>query len=246
MAIDVRSLVDAGRGLVSRRVYSDPEIYELERIFERCWLFLAHRARSPSPGDFFSTRMGEDPVLVVRQNDGSIGAFLNACSHRGMRVCPPGARRPGVLHAGASGPLEHDVPAAEVAGLADRAPLKDIQHDAGTLLDALEVRAMDELGMVPVHRVLDPELPVRMVRVFVDAGACLDLSLGREFDEEIDLSLREPEVIGETLPGRAETREDEAAVGIDARHGDEPVVVFPEGIVIALGVRGSASAPSRR
>jgi phenylpropionate dioxygenase-like ring-hydroxylating dioxygenase large terminal subunit len=31
--------------------------------------------------------MAEDPVLVVRQKDGSIRAFLNQCRHRGMRIC---------------------------------------------------------------------------------------------------------------------------------------------------------------
>ena len=31
--------------------------------------------------------MGEDPVIVVRGADGVIRAFLNACRHRGMRVC---------------------------------------------------------------------------------------------------------------------------------------------------------------
>ena len=89
MAIDVRSLLDLENGFVSRRVYSDPELYELEleRIFARCWLFLAHESQIPKPGDFFSTFMGEDPVIVIRQNDGSIHAFLNSCSHRGMKVC---------------------------------------------------------------------------------------------------------------------------------------------------------------
>ena len=31
--------------------------------------------------------MGEDPVLVVRDNDGHVRAFLNVCRHRGNRLC---------------------------------------------------------------------------------------------------------------------------------------------------------------
>src|SRR5262249_40107121 len=89
MAIDVESLVNLEEGTVSRLVYSSREVYELEleRIFARCWIFLAHESQIPKPGDFFSTYVGEDPVLVVRQGDGSVKAFLNACSHRGMKVC---------------------------------------------------------------------------------------------------------------------------------------------------------------
>lgn len=89
MPTDPRTLVDLEEGTVSRLVYSDPELYELEleRIFARCWLFLAHDSQIPKPGDFFATYMGEDPILVVRQSDGSVKAFLNACAHRGMKVC---------------------------------------------------------------------------------------------------------------------------------------------------------------
>ncbi len=41
----------------------------------------------PKPGDFFSTYMGTDPILVVRQKDKSVKALLNFCRRRGMRVC---------------------------------------------------------------------------------------------------------------------------------------------------------------
>jgi 3-phenylpropionate/trans-cinnamate dioxygenase alpha subunit len=51
MENDTLGLVDAENGLVSRRIFIEPEIYEQEqeRIFARCWLFLCHESQIPQP-----------------------------------------------------------------------------------------------------------------------------------------------------------------------------------------------------
>jgi len=82
-------LVDIKEGWVDRRIFCEQDIYEQElyRIFARSWLFVAHDSQIPNPGDFLTTTMGEDGVIVSRQKDGSVKVFLNSCPHRGNKVC---------------------------------------------------------------------------------------------------------------------------------------------------------------
>ena len=89
MVADLKGLVDNDQGLLSRRIFIEEDIYqqELEQIFARCWLFLCHETQVPNPGDYFTTYMGEDPVLVVRDTAGRVNAFLNVCAHRGNKLC---------------------------------------------------------------------------------------------------------------------------------------------------------------
>jgi phenylpropionate dioxygenase-like ring-hydroxylating dioxygenase large terminal subunit len=79
------------RDRVHRSVYADPAIFELEmdRVFGRAWLVLGHDSQVPKSGDYFTTRMGKEPVVVVR-NDDQIHVLINRCAHRGSMVCADG------------------------------------------------------------------------------------------------------------------------------------------------------------
>lgn len=73
---------------VDRAVYTDPGVFEQEilHIFEGSWIYLAHESQLPNTGDFFTTWMGRQSVIVNRLGGGGVGALVNACAHRGARV----------------------------------------------------------------------------------------------------------------------------------------------------------------
>ncbi len=85
----LEQMVDWEHGLITGRIFTDDEIYkqEAEKLFPRAWIYLAHEDQLKNYGDFLTTYIGADRILVVRQRDGSIKALLNACRHRGMTVC---------------------------------------------------------------------------------------------------------------------------------------------------------------
>ncbi len=78
------------RDRVHRALYTDPEIFELElkRIFAHAWLLIGHESQVRAPGDFVTTRMAREPVIMVRHADGGVRVLINRCPHRGALVCP--------------------------------------------------------------------------------------------------------------------------------------------------------------
>ncbi|MSQ53153.1 MAG: hypothetical protein EXR28_14850 [Betaproteobacteria bacterium] len=74
---------------VHRAVFTDPAIFEMELkyIFERTWNFLGLESQIPKPNDFVTSVIGRTPVILSRGVKGDLGAFINACRHKGATVC---------------------------------------------------------------------------------------------------------------------------------------------------------------
>lgn len=74
---------------VHRAVYTDPEIFdlEMERVFGRAWMYLAHESELAKPGDYVVRHIGVQAVIVSRGEDQAIHAILNRCTHRGATLC---------------------------------------------------------------------------------------------------------------------------------------------------------------
>ena len=64
--LDAPVWVNEEEGRVSRRIFTDPAIYEqeVEQIFNRSWLFLGHETELPHPGDYVTRPMGANQVAV--------------------------------------------------------------------------------------------------------------------------------------------------------------------------------------
>jgi choline monooxygenase len=75
--------------------YSDPAVYALEqeRIFRRTWQYVGWAGLVADPRSFAAVRAGEVPVLLVRDSDGVLRAFLNVCRHRGSILVESEGRR---------------------------------------------------------------------------------------------------------------------------------------------------------
>jgi phenylpropionate dioxygenase-like ring-hydroxylating dioxygenase large terminal subunit len=87
--------VDVEKGTVSREAFTSDAVYrrEIDRIFDRSWMFLGHDSEIPEPGDYVTRRLGSAPVIVIRLKDGSVRSLLNSCRHRGVKICRTDAGR---------------------------------------------------------------------------------------------------------------------------------------------------------
>lgn len=64
--------------------YFSEKLFDLEQrvVFPRSWVFAADLSMLQEPGDYVTETVGREPVVVVRDRDGGLRAFLNVCPHR--------------------------------------------------------------------------------------------------------------------------------------------------------------------
>jgi len=71
------------------QLYSDPDVYQedLDQIWHKEWIFAGHTIEINKPGEYLTVQIGNYPVVIVRDDNGEVRAFHNACRHRGSRIC---------------------------------------------------------------------------------------------------------------------------------------------------------------
>ena len=84
---NIKDLLQTGK--LPQWIMTDPEIHqlEIEKIFSKKWYFIAHESEIPNKGDYVSRWIVHDPVLLIRNGEGDINAFINSCTHRGVHLC---------------------------------------------------------------------------------------------------------------------------------------------------------------
>ncbi|MGL4445042.1 MAG: aromatic ring-hydroxylating dioxygenase subunit alpha [Alsobacter sp.] len=82
---------------VHRDVYIDPEIFELEmkHLFANTWVHVGHASQIPNVGDYFTTTIGSQPVIMVRHTDGTVKVLYNRCPHKGTKIAIDGCGNAG-------------------------------------------------------------------------------------------------------------------------------------------------------
>jgi glycine betaine catabolism A len=78
----------AGAKSLAQRYFVSPEIFaqEQKEIFSKQWVLVGHQNQIANAGDYFTTEVGGESLIIVRDKRGAIHGFYNVCRHRGSRL----------------------------------------------------------------------------------------------------------------------------------------------------------------
>lgn len=78
---------------IHKHCYVDEEVFQLEmtHLFANTWVYVGHASQVPKPGDYFATTVGDQAVVMVRHDDGSVRVLHNRCAHKGVQLVNDGS-----------------------------------------------------------------------------------------------------------------------------------------------------------
>ena len=81
-------MVRDGGAQVDGRIYTDPDIFELEirKIFSRVWVYVGHESQVARAGDYITGYLAGQPIVVARDSAGKVHVLFNRCTHRGAKI----------------------------------------------------------------------------------------------------------------------------------------------------------------
>jgi nitrite reductase/ring-hydroxylating ferredoxin subunit len=143
--------------------YTDAEQLRRERelVFASAWQYVGHEGLVGEPGSYAAARAAHVPVVLTRDADGTLRAFLNVCRHRGHPVavgaghretlqCPYHAWTYGLDGALRSAPRSNTEPGFDLDGIALRPVSVDTWGPLVFVNPSLEPQPLAEaLGRLP-------------------------------------------------------------------------------------------------
>ncbi|MGP9568790.1 aromatic ring-hydroxylating oxygenase subunit alpha [Halomonas sp. AOP5-B2-8] len=74
---------------IATPMYTSSELFdkEQEKIFRKTWVWVAHQSEVPDKGSFKLSKVGREPVIVVRDRKNNFNVMVNRCRHRAATVC---------------------------------------------------------------------------------------------------------------------------------------------------------------
>ena len=73
---------------VHRDLYLNQELFdlEMEQLWRTAWIYVGHDSQVPQPGDYFTTDIARQPVIMLRDKEGSVRVLMNRCAHKGAKL----------------------------------------------------------------------------------------------------------------------------------------------------------------
>lgn len=92
---DIRDMVRDDS--VHKNLYVDPVVFdmEMERIYGKIWVYIGHESQVPNVGDYITTTLGTQQVIMVRGSDNNVHVIYNRCPHKGAQVVAKGCGNTG-------------------------------------------------------------------------------------------------------------------------------------------------------